>query len=72
MRLITTALEHGAQLEDVQKARDIATPAPPSSMIGAATIPEKAASFLRRFDVVLSPELARLAVHHTIFWEIRA
>jgi integrase/recombinase XerD len=46
---LTTALENGAQLEDVQKAADIATRARPSCMIGATINPEKAASLFATY-----------------------
>src|SRR5258707_3070421 len=84
---ITTALENGAQLKDVQKAPAIVIPARQNCTIGSAIIPigprrssrptdssvlTAAQLRARRFDFVDNPELPVLAAHHTICWEIRA
>jgi integrase/recombinase XerD len=49
---ITTALENGATLDDVQRAAGHAGPAPPSSMIGAAIIRRSRPVFLRRTELL--------------------
>jgi integrase/recombinase XerD len=64
---IITALENGAQLEDVQKAAGRRDPGTTKRYDRRGYNPEKAA---RRFDFVVSPEPPMLAAHHTIFWEI--
>jgi len=83
---ITTALENGAQLEDVQKAAGHRDPGTTKLYDRRGYNPEKAASFFAtncliwsdrctiaggRFDFVDNPELPILAAHHTICWEIR-
>ena len=47
---VTTALENGAQLEDVQKAAGHRDPARPNSMIGEATIRRRRRRFLQRTE----------------------
>jgi hypothetical protein len=76
---ITTALENGAQLEDVQKAaghRDLRTTKGynPGRRRRSSRPTDLSSARLRarRFDFVVSPEPPMLAAHHTIFWEMRA
>jgi hypothetical protein len=82
--LTITALENGAQLEDVQKAAGHPDRGTTKLYDRRDYNPEKAESLFalsgltaarlraRRFDFVASPEPPMLVAHHTIFWEIRA
>jgi hypothetical protein len=85
--IITTALENGAQLEDVQKAAGHRDPGTTKLYDRRGYNPEKASRSsrptdlsgltaaqlrARRFEFVVSPEQPMLAAHHTIFWRIRA